>query len=196
MKLKFSYSLETEMRRAKYAIDNYKKYHDEQHRNVSLPKNYKNLNSTQLSEQIKSELNFYRAKSCENFIQERWKIDKPILDNYFNRIPCDKPSVINVELSNYGIGGHYIVPNNVLLRFQHKALDYETFIHELTHCLIEKDVVQKYKLTSFEKESLVAWLMISDKGLMSLFWFLDYTPGYNGPVSKELFERIGWENIK
>jgi hypothetical protein len=192
MQLKFIYSLENEIHRVLWAKENFKA-HRTYGLHVSLPDKAEELDLVGLKLQVEKEMDLDLAERAKAFFLQKWQINKAIIDKYFNKLPYAKPSCINVELTKYGVAGLYWPPNKIIIRFGDKDRTFEAIIHETTHCIIEKPVVQKYNLDYTTKEGLVVWLMKSDKDIKRLFPNLDYFEGYSKRPTKSLLKTIGWD---
>jgi len=75
--------------------------------------------------------------------------------------------VIKIFLTNYGVGGSYKLPNEIILKFPFKK-GAKGVAHEIIHLLIQEDVI-KYKISHWEKERIVDLILHSRE-----FAFLDY----------------------
>jgi len=69
------------------------------------------------------------------------------------------PEVIEIQLTKYGVGGSYSLPNTVILNINMKS-SINTVLHEMTHLIVEP-YIQEYKLEQNEKERLVDLILTS-----------------------------------
>jgi hypothetical protein len=193
--LKFTYSEESEVSRVDdtYSRRNFFLEHGY---SVSLPKNvnfdnYTEFTKEEVKEIIKEEMDADRAAAVSDEIQSEWEKNEDIFRDFFLTLSTDIPKDYTIIFTQYGVGGSYNPPNRIIINISEKATPnpFQTFIHEAIHCLIEKSIVQKYKLTQAEKESIVDYLMITSPAVQ----FACPRDKYQkfGPPSEELLIRVG-----
>jgi len=128
----------------------------------------KNSNNEQIKEHIEKE---YDQAEYEK-ISEKLRDDFSEISGDFQRVLVDifgenVPTIYDVFLTKYGVGGSYGMPNNVVFNIYNKK-GIKTIVHEIVHLMVEENI-QKYKLEHFEKERLVDLILNSEK-----FSFLQY----------------------
>jgi len=188
MKLKFIYTVDSELKIVEEKIrardfllkNNYE---------VGMPKGY-TLNSKDFSkvrEQIEKEYDEEKMEGARKYISNKWHKYEIELDNFLGKIPYKVPNTLLITLSQYG-GGSYWVPNRIDVNVNHKNL-FSGIFHELIHLIIEEPVIEKFKISHWDKESLVDYFFVNDKNLKKVF------PDYEcegEPASKELLKKVGW----
>jgi hypothetical protein len=102
------------------------------------------------------------------------------------------PKIFNVNLTNYGVGGSYHLPNVVIFNINMKK-GIKTIIHEIMHLLIE-GWIKKYQIQQWEKERIVDLILNSGE-----FGFLEYSDWQKDYHDTEkyidgLFEKYFFEN--
>lgn len=96
------------------------------------------------------------------------------------------PKRILVVFTRYGPGGSYNLPNKIIVRIDKNSSTkklLQTIIHETIHLIIEKPVIQKYKISHWEKENLVNSFFEHPK-LKILFPDYQFPPKYSFPKDK------------
>jgi len=197
MRLKFEYSLETELESFEYlsrSYDIFKKYGYR----VTLPSGF-DLNSNDqkgLMKQIELELKSDLVKKAKKEIIDRWKQNKVVIDTFFEQLPYEKPDTMVVKLTKYGTGSFYNYGNPKYIVVMVNTIRdlLMTVIHESIHCLIEKPIIQKYELDQPTKEGLLDWLFINNRHLKILFPDYQYRDFVKRPTPK-LIKEIGWDTF-
>ncbi|MFA6475956.1 MAG: hypothetical protein WCV68_00920 [Candidatus Paceibacterota bacterium] len=172
--LKFEYSAETEMRRAKYLLlPEKRKFYLDQGYEVTLPKGLDMEDTSEISdedllEKINAELDFEKTEKLKLEIQEEWPSIAETLRKLFRETGYEMPETYTIQLTNYRPGGGYRVEDNsIILVFSRTYKEgwsrSRTLIHEGIHLSIEK-LLFKYGLADPDcqgiKEHLVDLLML------------------------------------
>ena len=169
MKIKFIYNVKTELNSV---IDTY----DDKELILKfgykyfLPKGFsiEDNNLDKLKSVIESEMNDSVIEGAKKNISDNWSLHQVELVKLLGKIKNDPPSEVKVVLTKYGTGGMYILPSTVVLNVYYKDY-FDGFVHELIHCLIEKPIIQKYKVNHQAKEGIVDWLFLNNKVLKNMF---------------------------
>lgn len=80
------------------------------------------------------------------------------LDAFINLLDYPIPHKILVFFTKYGPGGSYAPPDKITVRFNKNSSVKritQTIVHEILHLIIEKPVIQRYKIPHWDKENLV-----------------------------------------
>lgn len=169
MKINVIHTEEYEVTRVKYTFSKLD-FYKEQNYKVFFPEGI--VISSSESELVTA----IRAEFNSNKITEQIKEIKSLIDinlsnitYYLNSLNTDFPDVIDLVVTQYGVGGSYNLPNRIIVNINYKIDQLFNLIHELTHLAVEENIVQKNNLTHPEKEVLVNWLMERDEGIRSLF---------------------------
>ena len=166
IKLNFVYSEKEDVERILYTISRWSFY--QQYYNIDWIKLPEKLNKTKIKEYSECEImdsvkDEYLNKSIEIYNQ----VEKEILDGWqkvsekieevFIKIRIKFPRELEIQLTCYGIGGSYRLPNKIVLGAK-KPHPLATIVHELIHLTIE-DLIQKNKVDQPEKERIVDLFM-------------------------------------
>jgi Zn-dependent peptidase ImmA (M78 family) len=109
---------------------------------------------TKLEEQIKLEMEPQKISIVKNKTTKKWEQNEKNILAFINSIPYQSPERLNIILTKYGVGGSYWFPNKVVINIINARPDkFETVIHELVHLIIEKPIIQKYKVKHESKEA-------------------------------------------
>lgn len=157
---------------------------------IILPKGFTLKNDYELGNlkyTIKQEMDHKNTANIVDEINKSLKINNK-LQQFYNKLPFEKPNIIKVQLTKYGVGGSYLPPNKIIINLSYKIDPFETLVHETIHLLTEEPVVQKYKLTHPEKEGLVDWIMINS-GLFQDYQFQNSKNMKSIPPSKDILEK-------
>ncbi len=163
IKLDIKYSLEYEKERIKYTLskadwflkNGYSKW-------IKLPAG-KKLEDVDIKTSENSLLTTAEEEYCTNdyekikkTIEEQWSISSSKLENYFAMTSLKQEDIYIIQLTKYGVGGSYNVPNKVISNFQNKteiAL-LRNIIHEIIHLSIQS-LIDEYRVEHWIKERLV-----------------------------------------
>ena len=159
--------------------------------NVALPQNYtlESKDLSNLKSVIKNEINNEKINKIKNEITERWNKHETDLLSYLEAQIYLIPNQLIITLTQYGVGGSYFCPNNVIINISDNKDLFKTVVHELIHLIIEMPIIREFNLTHWEKESLVDYSFINNKQLRKIFPNYDYQ---KEKPSQELLKRIGW----
>ncbi len=158
MKYKFYYNLKSEIQIAKKVISDLKWYNENGYE-VFLPEGVDKLDDAlSLSAIVKKEFiaNKDKIKLIKNKLNKLVNKNNEVLDEFFLNFDYTLPDTIKVYLTNYGSGGSYYLPNEIVILVRRDTLDLlETMIHEVVHLIIEKPFILKNNITHWQKEILV-----------------------------------------
>ncbi len=101
----------------------------------------------------------YDSKDYEkikSIISEQWFKFAPKLEKYFKETLLKQEEVYITQLTKYGVGGSYNLPNQVILNFQNKSevALFRNTIHEIVHLSIQS-FINENKIDHWVKERLV-----------------------------------------
>ncbi|MBU1558045.1 hypothetical protein KKC45_03725, partial [Patescibacteria group bacterium] len=162
--LNINYSLDYEKKRIKYTLDKadwfikngYSKW-------IKLPEG-KKLDEIEINEatekylidKVDEEYNKDDYASTKDIINKQWFKFTPKLEKYFDETSLNKENVYNIQLTKYGVGGSYNLPNNVILNFKNKS-ELSLFkipVHEIIHLSIQP-FIDEYDVDHWIKERIV-----------------------------------------
>lgn len=189
MKLKFTYSIKTETEMVKYILAR-RKFFVENNMTVNIPKGVNTTylkNIPALKKAVTKELDKTKTDQYKNKILNDWKLKKELINQDFRFLPFEKPSKIEVVLSQYGCGGFYHTSlDKISINIRGLKDPLEVLIHETIHAIIEKPLAKKYDFTWNENEAIVDYLIIK--------YFSNLFPEYKyrfGEPSEELLRKMG-----
>lgn len=200
MKLKYVYTVETELEHVVYLIKSFQQYKDDYPNNL-LPKNITadtNINNLKpIKKQILSEMNMALIEKAKLRINMEWDAKQTLIDTFFANFSYPSPKIMTVRLTRYGTGGtyNYHKPYYVSVMIHSIRNLTETVVHETIHCLIEQPVIIKYQFDHPTKEGLVDWLFLNDKYLREIFPDYQSRPPASLP-NETLIKSIGWNRFK
>lgn len=85
---------------------------------------------------------------------------KDSIDLYIKSIPYKAPEEVRIILTQYGVGGSYnVYSSEIVINIKYKFDFMSLIMHELTHILVDKELVYKFNLDHDEKENLIKWLL-------------------------------------
>ena len=97
---------------------------------------------------IKNELILENINKVKASFEESLKENIFHLKNFADQVGLSLPHQIFVTLTQYGTGGSYELPNQVFINIRSNyGSPFSAFVHELVHLLIEKPVVERYRLS-------------------------------------------------
>lgn len=141
------------------------------------------LTQSEIEEAIKQDMDYETAAIMTKELEGEYERNKKLIEKYLQELPGEKPKEIRVIWTKYGPGGSYGAPGVTVLRFNAAVEPFHNFIHELTHSIVDDSLIQRYKLTHPEKESIVGYLVkriMPEKGY-----------GQFSEPSEELLKRVG-----
>lgn len=191
MKLKFAYSIKTEVELVKYILER-RKFFVKNNMMVNIPRGVNTTylnNVSALKKVVSKELNKAKIEKFKHKILNDWKLKGELIKKDFESLPLEKPSEIEIVLSQYGCGGFYHTTiNKISINIRGLKEPLEVLIHETVHNIIEKPLAERYNLTWEENERLTDYLMIK--------YFSNIFPKYEyrcGEPSEELLKKVGLE---
>jgi hypothetical protein len=195
MKLEFIYSTEFEIQRVKQTISesewfkkfNYKLYFPE---GFSLDS--KDLSN--LKHQVEKEMDPAKIREIKQEIVKNWKENSKCINPFLDSISYRLPKSLVVTITQYGVGGSYWLPDEVIINISYSWLDYfETLFHELIHLIIEKPIVQKYKLEHGSKEALIDYIMTHNQYLHKMFPKYKIQKAFSAQLpDEEILNKLNW----
>ena len=158
--LQFNYSVEHEAQRIQYTLDKIEWFKKMGYK-LSLPKNFslgnkKLPDAEYIKKAILSEYNEADYIKVEETVNEQWAKFNPQLENYFLEVALKPEDTYKVNLTKYGVGGSYHLPNIIIVNFQGKfgIGVSKTIIHEIVHLSIQ-GLIEKYEVEHWKKERIV-----------------------------------------
>ena len=118
----------------------------------------KTKNTEKVERYLTSVFDAKKYEKTAGLVKEEWtKVKDDFLQNLVEKTKLDPAEKYDVQITMYGPGGSYQLPNRIILRAA-KNSDVsdsaDTIMHEIIHLLIEK-IVKKNKLNHNGKENLV-----------------------------------------
>ncbi len=195
MKLKFEYTVDSEINRVKSTLEKKGFFKKIEYR-LGFPRgfNLDSTNFTNLENQIKNEFALDKIDVIKKDIADKWAINNKLINDFIDSTPYDKPETLDIFLTQYGVGGSYNPPNRIIINVYFATENkFQTVVHELVHLLIEKPVIQKFKIEHEPKEALVDYILINNKYIKKILpdykaqqRFIDKLP------NKELLDKLTW----
>ena len=95
-------------------------------------------------------------EKIRGLINEQWFKFAPKLERYFAETLLKPEEIYVVQITKYGVGGSYHVPNTVILNFNNKSelALFRNTIHEIIHLSIQS-FINEYKISHWIKERIV-----------------------------------------
>lgn len=195
IKLDFIYNEREDTERILYTIGKWDFY--QQHYNVSWIKLPEKIDRTKIREYSEKEiLDIVEEEYSINSINIYRKIEQEILDNWpkvaekIEKVSTETnivfPSELEIQLTCYGMGGSYWLPNKIVL-LATKLSPTAIIVHELIHLVIE-EWIQKYAIVQAQKERLVDLCMSK--------YFGDLFPERLIPKwSQSVYQKIAYQEI-
>ena len=161
--LQFDYSLNYEKENIEYSIGKSDWFIENGYsKRIKLPENIKledvdkNKPIDYLFENAEKEYNQENYSKVEDIVTEQWLEFSPKLEQYFEETSLVPEDLYLIQLTRYGVGGSYNLPNKVIVNFQGKfgTRVLKTIIHEIVHLSIQQ-FIDKYNIEHWEKEWVV-----------------------------------------
>jgi len=161
--LDIQFSFEYEKKRIKYILDKAEWFIENGYsKSIKLPAGKKlneidiNTSMEDLFDKLKEEYDSNDYAKMQNDLSERWSAFAPKLEKYFKETSLKHENAYIVQLTKYGVGGSYNLPNTVILNFQNRTETalFRTVVHETIHLSIQS-FVDKYKVDHWKKERIV-----------------------------------------
>lgn len=123
---------------------------------LSLPDNISNDSTNEeIRRQVSSEYNLDRFKLNVDEIVMNWrKIEKDFFENIQKVLQINPLPVYECLITQYGTGGSYNPPNNIILNIRSSFFGFYAIAHETIHLLIH-DLIEKHNIDHWQKERLV-----------------------------------------
>lgn len=174
MNINIKYGLDFEINRVKNTIAKLDWYISQGYK-PKLPDGIKKDSSEQeIQNQIKKEYVERKYKEVGKKITYDFSIIQEIFtETVKNIFGKEIPDTFLINLTNYGVGGSYNIPNVVIFNINNQK-GFKTLIHEIIHILIEP-FIQKYEIQHWEKERIVDLILNSKE-----FIFLNYNSWQRG----------------
>lgn len=163
IKLDIQYSFEYEKERIKYTLGKAAWFIENGYsKSIKLPAGKKldeidiNTSTDDLFDKLKEEYNSGDYEKMQNNLSEQWSAFASKLEKYFKETSLKHEDAYIVQLTKYGVGGSYNLPNTVILNFQNRTETalFRTVVHETIHLSIQS-FVDKYKVDHWVKERIV-----------------------------------------
>lgn len=131
----------------------------------------------EVNKAVKSEFDETVYTEARKDLKNKLEQHKTEINLASQNLKLDFPNQIQIQLTRYGVGGSYNLPNNVILSVRMKDL-FGTLIHEIVHLSIQEDV-DKYKIEHWDKERIVDLITHEPE-----FAFVGIEKWQKGPNSK------------
>lgn len=169
MKLTIVHAVEDEIRRVKYTFAKLE-FYKQQGYQVYLPESIDITDSEQkLKEVVVREFSSSLVEEAKKEIASKFIKHQNVIEKYLKSLNRGFPTNVSVRLTQYGVGGSYHLPSQIIVNVRYKLDHLFNVIHEMTHLAIEDSIVKRFDLGHPEKEVLVNWLMERDAGIRGLF---------------------------
>jgi hypothetical protein len=162
IKLDIQYSFEYEKERIKYTLGKAVWFIENGYsKSIKLPagKKLDEINISTSTDYLFDKLEEYNSSDYEKMksnLNEQWSSFVVKLEKYFEETLLKQEDSYIVQLTKYGVGGSYNLPNTVILNFQNRTETalFRTIVHETIHLSIQS-FVDKYKVDHWVKERIV-----------------------------------------
>ncbi|MFO7807703.1 MAG: hypothetical protein R6V40_04785 [Candidatus Moraniibacteriota bacterium] len=165
MKYNFNYNLEAEIKQAKEVVSELDWYEENGYEAILPIGISKQSTESEIEKAVEKEF----LKNKENFekiqreIQELLDKNGLKLNTFLNAFDYEAPELVELFFTAYGSGGGYDLPNKIFILMSDSIQNiFETIIHETVHLIIEKPLIEKYKIPHWQKEMLVDILCESE----------------------------------
>ncbi len=110
---------------------------------------------------LKDEYNESEYKEVEQTVIKRWTDFSSGLAGYFDNIGFKPEKAYIIQLTKYGVGGSYHLPNKVVVNFysRYGIGVSKTIMHEIVHLSIQ-NLIDKYNIEHWNKERLVDLILL------------------------------------
>ncbi|MFA6190706.1 MAG: hypothetical protein WC711_04340 [Candidatus Staskawiczbacteria bacterium] len=161
--LDIKYSFEYEKERIKYTLGKADWFIKNGYsKSIKLPAGIKineidvNTCTDDLFDKLKEEYDSNDYEKMRNNLSEQWSVFAPKFEKFFKETSLKHEDVYIVQLTKYGVGGSYNLPNTVILNFQNRTETalFRTVVHEIIHLSIQS-FVDEYKVDHWVKERIV-----------------------------------------
>lgn len=165
MKLDITYTLASERQRIRFTIDKLDFYAKKKHL-INMPKGISILGSSDdevfaaADREFPSDL----ILNAKTNLQSAWRQHREKILNYLDSLPYKKPREVKVILTQYGGGGSYNVnTSEIIINVKYGVDLLSILVHEMTHLVVDSELVHKFSLDHEAKESLIKWLISSSE---------------------------------
>jgi len=91
----------------------------------------------------------------DNLIKDEWpKYEDKLSQTLASLRGGEVQENYNINLTKYGVGGSYSLPNTVIINISQQNNVISTVMHEIIHLTIDK-LIRKYKIEHWQKERIV-----------------------------------------
>ena len=190
IKLIFEFSKELEVKRIVYTIDRLDWYLNNNYRLdwMSFPKNFDvnnlaNISEKDISKSVENEYNPDKYISVTESLNQSYNPYGIRLGKFIETLGLPIIPNIIVNLTFYGMGGSYHLPNKVVCnisKYSSKEL-LANILHEIIHLHIQH-LIDKYKISQWKKEAIV--------NLLFKTAFPDLIKNNNIPIDTKAIETI------
>jgi hypothetical protein len=162
--LQFNYSIDYEVERIKNTISRLDWFKEKGYQ-LLFPEGFsvenKDFSDDNIKNSILEEYNEIDYKKVADIVNEQWSKFSPFLEKYFLETKTKLENIYKVNLTKYGVGGSYNLPNTIIVNFQGKfgIGVSKTIIHEIIHLSIQ-ELIEKYKVGHWEKERVVDLILL------------------------------------
>lgn len=158
--LKVNYSIESEVLRVQDAINRIDWFKENGYK-VRLPESlsldHPDIKDLEyIKKTITDEYNEENYKKEEEYILDNLSKISTNLEKFFTAVSIKPQDSYEINLTRYGVGGSYYLPNRLLTNIQVRSEIklVKTIIHEIIHLSIE-EWIQKYNIDQWVKERIV-----------------------------------------
>lgn len=163
IKLSIKYSKELELERIKNTINRLDWYLGNKYSldSLSFPKNInankvKEFSRKELIEAIENEYDESKFVFSAEYIKKIYRKYDIQLEDFIKSLNLPIISDVKVFLTNYGIGGSYNLPNQIIVNIN-RSFNIgliKIILHEIIHLHIEH-LIDQYKINQWDKETIV-----------------------------------------
>jgi len=195
MQYKFYYNLKNELQIANEILFKLDWYAENGYKPAVPIRTNKKSSELEVKNAVKKDFILNEQKFTEVQKQLRKLIEKNRneLDIFFSTFDYKIPKKIKIYMTNYGPGGSYYLPDEIILLMRGSAHDmFRTIIHEIVHLIVEKPFVQKNKLTHWQKELLID--IICNSSLIKKVYGKNTIQKNDERLSENIIEKLKFKN--
>lgn len=160
MNIHATYSIESEVERIQNTLERLDFYNKKGY-SLFFPINLHvgggdTLKENHIKESVINEYDEAVYRKEKKYIEDNISTIHKMLQTYSTQTSMQLQGVYEVQLTRYGVGGSYALPNKILVNIQSRtgAKLLKTLIHEIIHLSIE-EWIRAYKVEHWEKERIV-----------------------------------------